>query len=195
MIGNTFYFFLYKKKFAFIEQYKATEEPWPWESNSEEWNTLFWRSVKFNLFNIFIQIPMLNAPLILFDVKLLNPDDYNVPTGMTLFAQLLFCSFIEDILFYMGHSTLHKPFFYKHIHKYHHEHKQTTSISCIHAHPFEFTFGNAVPSLVGSMILGKRMHISSQYAFGIIRYINSIDEHCGYKFPWSMQRILPFHFN
>ena len=138
---------------------------------------------------------MLNAPLIFLDVKLLNPEDYNVPTGMTLFAQLLFCSFIEDILFYFGHSTLHKPFFYKHIHKYHHEHKQTTSISCIHAHPIEFTFGNAVPSLIGSMILGKRMHISSQYAFGIIRYINSIDEHCGYKFPWSMQRILPFHFN
>ena len=98
-------------------------------------------------------------------------------------------------MFYLGHSTLHRPYFYKRIHKFHHEHKQTTSIACIHAHPFEYFIANILPVLSGSLILGQRAHGSTQYGFAIIRMINSFDEHCGYKFPWSMQRILPFHLN
>ena len=29
----------------------------------------------------------------------------------------------------------------------------------------------------------------------LIRMINSFDEHSGYKFSWSMQRVLPFHLH
>jgi hypothetical protein len=72
-VGNSIYFFLYKNKFPFIERYKATDEPWPWESNPEEWNLLFWRSVKFNLFNIFVTNPLIGIPFYLIDLEVKNP--------------------------------------------------------------------------------------------------------------------------
>ena len=161
IVGNSFYFFLYKNKFALIERYKATDEPWPWESNPQEWNLLFWKTVKFSFFNIFVTNPLIGIPFYLIDVKVENPQDYNFPTGLTLFLQLIFLCFAEDIMFYLGHSTLHRPYFYKRIHKYHHEHKETTSIACIHAHPFEYFIANIIPVLSGSLILGKRSHGST----------------------------------
>jgi len=62
LVGFTFYYILYRNKFAFFEKYKATQEPWPWDSDPKAWNCLFWRSVKFTLFNIFVTTPLLSAP-------------------------------------------------------------------------------------------------------------------------------------
>lgn len=195
LVGNCFYFFLYKNKFAFFEQYKATEEPWPWESDPAEWNRMFWRSLKFNFFNLFISLPIMNAPFIIMDYQIPNPEDYNIPTGLTFLLQILFCCLMEDVLFYFGHAFLHTPYMYKTFHKYHHEQKQTTSLACIHGHPIEFIIANVVPELAGAILLGKRMHISTQYGFAVIRMINSFDEHCGYNFSWSMERMLPLHLH
>lgn len=30
ILGNFYFFFLYKGNFAFIEKYKSVKEPWPW---------------------------------------------------------------------------------------------------------------------------------------------------------------------
>ena len=30
VVGNIYYFILYKGNYKFIEQYKAVEDPWPW---------------------------------------------------------------------------------------------------------------------------------------------------------------------
>lgn len=35
--GNLYFYFFYKAKISFFEKYKSVEEPWPWESNKEEW--------------------------------------------------------------------------------------------------------------------------------------------------------------
>lgn len=41
--GNLYFFFFYYGKFPFFEKYKSVDEPWPWESDKEEWRKLFWR--------------------------------------------------------------------------------------------------------------------------------------------------------
>jgi hypothetical protein len=58
LFGNLIYFAFYKGNFAFIEKYKAVDEPWPWETNKEEWDKLFWRAVKLTVTNIWIAVPL-----------------------------------------------------------------------------------------------------------------------------------------
>jgi sterol desaturase/sphingolipid hydroxylase (fatty acid hydroxylase superfamily) len=105
----------------------------------------------------------------------------------------MFCTLIEDVYFYWSHSTLHRPFFYKRFHKYHHEHKVPTVLACIHAHPVEFYFGNVLPELVGVILLANRVHHSCYYGWIVFRMMQSLNEHSGYNFTWSMFRLVPFH--
>ncbi|GFY54769.1 fatty acid hydroxylase domain-containing protein 2, partial [Trichonephila inaurata madagascariensis] len=47
----------------------------------------------------------------------------SLPSFQRVFLELLFCAAVEEIGFYYSHRVLHLPFFYKHIHKKHHEWK------------------------------------------------------------------------
>lgn len=82
---------------------------------------------------------------------------------------VLFANMTENLTFYFSHTMLHKPFMYKRIHKIHHEHKVTVSIAAIHTHPLEYLFGNALPSALGCLILGQRMHLASYFFWGVWR--------------------------
>ena len=79
---------------------------------------------------------------------------------------------------------------YKRIHKIHHEHKVTTSIAAIHAHPLEYLIGNAIPATLGPFILGRRMHMSSYFAWGVWRIAEALQGHSGYDFTWNPYRFL-----
>lgn len=136
---------------------------------------------------------LFSAPFIAADYPVPFRADTNFATPLTLFAQIMFCNMVENLSFYFSHSLLHKPFMYKIIHKIHHEHKITTSIASIHAHPIEYLFGNAVPSTLGCLILGQRMHMSSYFAWGVWRGFEALYGHSGYAFTWNPYRLLPFH--
>jgi sterol desaturase/sphingolipid hydroxylase (fatty acid hydroxylase superfamily) len=97
---------------------------------------------------------------------------------------------VENMTFYISHSLLHKPYMYKRIHKIHHEHKVTTSIAAIHAHPLEYLIGNAIPATLGPFILGRRMHMSSYFAWGVWRIAEALQGHSGYDFTWNPYRFL-----
>lgn len=49
---------IYKLNSPFFEQYKANKDPWPWDKNKEEWDKLFWRSMKALFINVFIVYPL-----------------------------------------------------------------------------------------------------------------------------------------
>lgn len=57
-----------------------------------------------------------------------------VPDTKTIVWQFFFFLLLEDLFFYIGHSTLHRPQFYW-IHKQHHEYGNTVSIAAEYAHP------------------------------------------------------------
>ena len=97
----------------------------------------------------------------------------------------------EDTAFYWHHRMLHTPFFYKKIHKLHHEYYNTISLSSLYAHPIEFFFGNLLPFEVGVILLGSRIHMVTFLIWTIIRIFETIDGHCGYEFSWSPYRLLP----
>jgi sterol desaturase/sphingolipid hydroxylase (fatty acid hydroxylase superfamily) len=79
---------------------------------------------------------------------------------------------------------------YKRIHKIHHEHKITTSIAAIYAHPLEYLIGNAIPATLGPFMLGRRMHMSSYFAWGIWRIAEAVQGHSGYDFTWNPYRFI-----
>jgi sterol desaturase/sphingolipid hydroxylase (fatty acid hydroxylase superfamily) len=105
---------------------------------------------------------------------------------------MIFCMLVEDFTFNIGHRLLHRPFFYKHIHKVHHSHIVTISMAAHYAHPLEFLFGNVIPVAIPTLILGERMHMFTVFAWGFMRNCETMDGHSGYEFPWSPYQLLPF---
>ena len=152
--GNMYFFFFYWLKHDFFEKYKSVDEPWPWEGDKKDWNKLFWRSIMFTTFNSTVVPFLLSYPSCMNDTPIPFRVDENFTSPFTMLVQILFCNMVENISFYFSHLLLHQPFFYKRIHKIHHEHKVTISLSTIHTHPIEYFLGNAVPSSLGCLILG-----------------------------------------
>jgi len=100
---------------------------------------------------------------------------------------------VQNLLFYASHYVLHLPFFYRTIHKIHHEHVVSTSLAAIHTHPLEYIFGNVIPSTFGCLLLGKKMHMTSYFAWCFWKTGNALYGHSGYNFSWNPYRMVPFH--
>lgn len=105
----------------------------------------------------------------------------------------------EDFAFYWIHRAVHTPFFYKHIHKRHHEFKVPIGMSSIYAHPLEYIFGNLVPYVAVFKLLGSRTHIATFFIWyfscfnfrTILRNFETVDGHSGYEFSFSPFRLIP----
>jgi sterol desaturase/sphingolipid hydroxylase (fatty acid hydroxylase superfamily) len=54
----------------------------------------------------------------------------------------------------------------------------------------EFLFGNVIPFAIVSTHIGS--HCATIWAWVVVRILETIDGHCGYDFPWSPFRFLPF---
>ena len=90
-------------------------------------------------------------------------------------TQIMFCFVLEDLIFYVSHRILHikKPFpIYQYVHKQHHEHIHSVSITGEDIHWFEFLHANwgvfAAP-----MILGEKMHYWTFSIWGLTRMIQA----------------------
>jgi len=191
--GNLYFFLFYWIKSPVFEKYKSVDEPWPWETDQLEWKKLFKKSLILTVINITVVSYMFSAPFLRSNTPVPFSVDESFPTPVTFLLQILFCNMVENISFYFSHSLLHRPFFYKHIHKIHHEHKVTFSLSTISTHPLEYLFGNAIPSTLGPIILDKRMHLTTYLAWGVWWSYEAIYGHSGYAFTWNPYRLLPFH--
>lgn len=95
-----------------------------------------------------------------------------IPDTKTLIWQFMFFLLMEDLFFYLGHSTLHRPQFYW-IHKRHHEFKTTVTIAAEYAHPLEHIFGNSFPTFIGYKILSHivPVHCIAIWVFVTFRVI------------------------
>ena len=91
----------------------------------------------------------------------------------------------------MGHRLFHSRMFYR-FHKIHHRYKQSLWCATIYCHPLEMVICNILPAVIGPMILGKKMHITTVMAWLFAISLGSIVDHCGYEFSWSPFRLIPF---
>ncbi|XP_078480996.1 zinc finger protein isoform X2 [Ciona intestinalis] len=112
-------------------------------------------------------------------------------TGMTCQAPLPpiwkgflhFVAFVlvDEFIFYYSHRLFHHPFIYKHIHKMHHEWIAPISIAASYAHPIEHIVSNALPLLVGPILMGS--HIAVVWIWLVIAQFETCLHHCNYHFP------------
>jgi sterol desaturase/sphingolipid hydroxylase (fatty acid hydroxylase superfamily) len=74
----------------------------------------------------------------------------------------------------------------------HHEYAHTVGIASQYTHPVEYLLGNVLPTAMGTLILGPRMHLVSVFGWYALRIGESIDGHSGYEFSFSPYRLIPF---
>lgn len=188
-------------RIPFLDQYRVNPKPWPWASKDASVaarfqavvRTTFWRALVVN--NLLLAAPLLALVHYLHnDVlgqNILSADPARFPTRTTLVWQLAVAMVVEDTMFYWGHRALHTwPALYQRVHKIHHEYAHPVVASSEHAHPVEFLLGNLLPVLTPALALD--MHLWTAFFWVLVRIFVSAEEHCGYAFPWSPVRLLPF---
>jgi methylsterol monooxygenase len=106
---------------------------------------------------------------------------------------MLFMLF-EDAFHYFAHRALHNGWWYKAIHKKHHEYTAPFGIAAEYAHPLEtliLGFGTVGGPLLWVAATGN-LHIITMLFWICVRLLQTIDAHSGYDFPWSLRRWVPF---
>ena len=191
-VGNTVFVAIYYLEIPFFEQYKVTNQPWPWKTRSRK---AFFRKVGMTLkmlaFNNFVVAPTAVALGVLFYNYELGTTLEDLPSFPMHVLQIGFMMVCEDFMFYWSHRLLHQPYFYKKIHYMHHMYKENVSFCSEFAHPIEFFMGDMVPLMLGSLILQKRTHFVTMSVFTVLRIIETMESHCGYEFPWGITRFIP----
>ena len=177
IIINLVFITIYKLNIPFFERYKTSHNSWPWEEDYNQWIELLKKTFKYLLVNQFIMFPLSLSPHLIYDYCPYNLDEASSPNLFEILYQIFFFMIVEDFSFYLSHRLLHHKSIYSKVHKIHHNYKQVVSISAEFCHPFEYIFSNLIPSAIGPMILGSRVHIITYFLWVILRICETAEGH------------------
>ncbi|XP_055925576.1 fatty acid hydroxylase domain-containing protein 2-like [Argiope bruennichi] len=104
-----------------------------------------------------------------------------LPTFQRLILEFAFFIVIEEILFYYCHRLLHYSYFYKYIHKRHHEFTSPIGIAALYAHPIEHLACNLLPAFFGPFLLGT--HIMVYWLWYSLALLTTLNAHTGFHLP------------
>lgn len=116
------------------------------------------------------------------------------PSLYTMAWQCTLFFLFEDTFHYFGHRLLHQPYFYKRIHKMHHEFSAPFGLTASYASTYEIAFLGigTVGAPILCLLLGGDLHMVTVYAWVCLRLLQAVDAHSGYDFPWSLHNWMPF---
>jgi sterol desaturase/sphingolipid hydroxylase (fatty acid hydroxylase superfamily) len=101
-----------------------------------------------------------------------------LPTISEVATDLAVSYLLWEFVFYYSHRLLHMKYFYKRVHKIHHEWTSPIAITSQYCHPLEHVLSNLVPVFVGPMIMNS--HLITLYIWTTWVILESLKNHCGY---------------
>lgn len=113
-----------------------------------------------------------------------------VPSASEMFWQLLVYVLVEDYTNYWLHRMLHNKWGYDKIHRIHHEYTAPIGYAASYAHWAEILI-LGFASFLGPMIVPG--HMITLWLWMILRQMEAIETHCGYDFPWTPSKYIPFY--
>ncbi|XP_070552709.1 fatty acid hydroxylase domain-containing protein 2-like [Ptychodera flava] len=135
------------------------------------------------LFNLFVATPLAMYPYYLLAKWRGCSAGLDLPSGGRMIIDLLVCTVMAEIIFYYSHRLLHHPLLYKHVHKVHHEWTAPIGLTCVYAHPIEYTISNMPIVVGGPAIMGS--HVIVHWIWGILVLQGTCIGHSGYHFPFT----------
>lgn len=110
------------------------------------------------------------------------PDVHKLPSILQNISGTFICHLCYEIIFYSTHRVLHHNFFYKHIHKTHHEWVSSVAITALYSHPAEFFLSSLLPVSGGIALQG--CHIATIWTWLLILLITTLTDHSGLHLPF-----------
>ncbi len=147
---------------------------------------VFWPSVRSWLENNLwmLGVSILAWPLL----RLTGVHDGPLPPWYVIAASLLFFVYLDDFVYYIFHRTMHRRWWFKHVHGKHHRIYTPWAITGNYMHPFEYVMTGSI-MLLGPILLGS--HVVTLWLWVVFRQWEAAEGHCGYAFPWSPTRFIP----
>ncbi|MBL8950379.1 MAG: sterol desaturase family protein [Myxococcaceae bacterium] len=105
-----------------------------------------------------------------------------LPAWWTVAWQLPVFALVTDTTFYWLHRTLHRPFWFRRIHRLHHDFRYVRGLSAEYSNTLE-DLGNFITSFAGPVLLGA--HPFTVLVWFFLRMLETVDAHSGYAVPWS----------
>jgi sterol desaturase/sphingolipid hydroxylase (fatty acid hydroxylase superfamily) len=116
-----------------------------------------------------------------------------LPPWWTIAWQLPAFALVTDTSFYWMHRTLHRPFWFRRVHRKHHDFRYVRAPSAEYSHPAE-DFGNFICSFLGPVIFAAHPVVVIIWFF--LRMLETLDAHSGYAFtPWAKRHAYHHEFN
>ncbi|THU67055.1 hypothetical protein C4D60_Mb05t20620 [Musa balbisiana] len=113
-----------------------------------------------------------------------------LPSVWEAAAQLAVYFVVEDYFNYWLHRALHSRWGYDHIHRVHHEFSAPVGFAAPYAHWAEVLI-LGFPAFLGPAI--APCHILVFWLWFVLRHVEAIETHCGYDFPQTPTKYIPFY--
>lgn len=191
ILVNFIMWIIYNLEWSFFERYKVLDRPWPWKENPEKWRKMIKKTILVLFVNQVLIVPVLGINYYLKNVSPYRTDYESFPSSFEIIWQTVIFMLVEDFFFYWSHRFLHWDKIYPYFHKIHHQYVYSVSIASEYAHPVDYVFSSVLPSNIGPLVLGKRVHLATFLLWVVLRVAETTDGHSGYEFSWSPFRLLP----
>ena len=117
-----------------------------------------------------------------------------LPSTFTTVWQICVAYIGYDLMFYLSHRALHSKLLYQRFHKQHHEFVAPIGLSSSYQGTLEGItqmFNWYLPIGFAGWLNRKNggLHGSTLFWYNVFRWVETVDAHCGYAFPFS-----PFHW-